>query len=192
MTFLAKKKSVLALTIALLLAGAATTASAYDRYDSNDGYYNNDGYSSSDRYDNSYDNSYDSRYDSNYDNGYDNTDRYDNRYSTGGADLDCDGVYDRYDRNIRDSHDADCDGIANNYDHSYNQRYSTHSRHSQRWNVGSHLPRAYYGSSYYVDYQPYGLSRPGYGYRWNRVGNDVYLVSTRSGLIVRVEYNVFR
>ena len=54
------------------------------------------------------------------------------------------------------------------------------------------LPVGYYGISYYVDYRPYGLSAPPRGYRWNRVGNDVYLVSTRNGLISDVIYSLFR
>jgi Ni/Co efflux regulator RcnB len=29
------------------------------------------------------------------------------------------------------------------------------------------------------------------GYRWNRVGNDVYLVETNNGLIAEVVYSLF-
>ena len=50
----------------------------------------------------------------------------------------------------------------------------------------------YYGDVYYVDYQPYGLAPPPQGYRWNRVGNDVYLVSVRDGLIAQAVYSLFR
>jgi Ni/Co efflux regulator RcnB len=158
------KTTVLAMTTALLLAGgAATTASAYTRY-------------------------------------YD-IDRYDNRYST--WDRDCDGVADRYDRHIRDIHDADCDGVPNRYDRHYDRRYATrdydrppygnaYGYREHRWSVGAYLPRDYYGGSYYIDYRPYGLSRPDYGYRWNRIGNDAYLVATRNGLIISVRYDVFR
>jgi Ni/Co efflux regulator RcnB len=119
-------------------------------------------------------------------------------------DRDCDGVPDSRDRHVRDVHDADCDGIPNyrdrNYrDRHYDRRYS--SRHdwqtygyggNHRWSIGAYLPREYYGSSYYIDYEPYGLERPHYGYRWDRVGNDAYLISTNNGLIIRVEYDVFR
>ena len=122
---------------------------------------------------------------------YDN-DRYDNRYTT--WDRDCDGVRDRYDRHVRDVHDADCDGIPNfrdrHFDRRYSSRYDTYGSH--RWSVGAYLPRDYYGSEYYIDYEPYGLERPHYGYRWNRVGNDAYLISTNNGLIIRVEYDAFR
>jgi Ni/Co efflux regulator RcnB len=61
-----------------------------------------------------------------------------------------------------------------------------------RYNVGNRLPSGYYGGSYYVDYRPYGLSAPPRGYRWNRVGNDVYLVSTTNGLIRDVIYSLFQ
>jgi Ni/Co efflux regulator RcnB len=161
------KKTVLALTTALLLAGgAATTASAYER-----NYYDND--------------------------------RYDSRYSST-SDRDCDGVPDRHDRYIgRDARDADCDGIPNRYDRHYDRRYSTrdydrppygnaYGYREHHWSVGAYMPREYYGSSYYIDYEPYGLSRPRYGYRWNRVGNDAYLVATNNGLIISVRYDVFR
>ena len=46
------------------------------------------------------------------------------------------------------------------------------------YSYGTRLPTGYWGSSYYVDYQPYGLAPPPQGYRWNRVGNDVYLTVT--------------
>jgi len=61
-----------------------------------------------------------------------------------------------------------------------------------RYNSGGRLPQGYYGSGYYVDYQPYGLAPPPQGYRWNRVGNDVYLVSVRDGLIAEAVYSLFR
>jgi len=50
----------------------------------------------------------------------------------------------------------------------------------------------YYGQRYWInDYATYRLPRPGYGYqRWVRYGNDVVLVDTRSGRVVRV-YNGF-
>ena len=33
---------------------------------------------------------------------------------------------------------------------------------------------------------------PPQGYRWNRVGNDVYMVSIRDGLIAQAVYSLFR
>lgn len=53
------------------------------------------------------------------------------------------------------------------------------------------LPAGYWGNAYYVDYVPYGLAPPPAGYRWNRVGNDVYLVSVRDGLIAEAIYSLF-
>ena len=64
-------------------------------------------------------------------------------------------------------------------------------RHA-RYSYGSRLPRGYWGSSYYIDYRPYGLAPPPRGYRWNRVGNDVYLISVRDGLIAEAIYSLFR
>jgi len=55
--------------------------------------------------------------------------------------------------------------------------------HPGRWNVGNRLPPGYYVRDYYVDYRAYRLPPPPYGYRWVRVDRDVYLVSTRSGLV---------
>jgi Ni/Co efflux regulator RcnB len=60
-----------------------------------------------------------------------------------------------------------------------------------RYSVGSMLPRGYYGDPYYIDYQPYSLPPPPYGYRWTRVGNDVYLVQTSNGVIADIVYSLF-
>lgn len=137
----------------------------------------------------------------------------------GNEDLDRDGVYDRndiYDNRSNTTWDRDGDGRNDRYDqgggynpaydHSRDGRYSRHmARHRyhggrymqprsyrySRYDIGSRLPANYYGSSYYVDYRPYGLSSPPRGYRWNRVGNDVYLVSTYNGLIRDVIYSLF-
>ena len=120
-------------------------------------------------------------------------------------DRDHDGVpnsRDRYDnRNVRD---RDCDGIVNRFDrhdgrHHYARRsyagpryYEPRGYRYTRWTYGSRLPRGYWGDSYYIDYRPYGLAPPPRGYRWNRVGNDVYLVSVRDGLIAEAIYSLFR
>lgn len=119
-------------------------------------------------------------------------------------DKDCDGVptrYDRYERNVRD---RDCDGVHNRFDRRDGRRHTARMRYDagrylaprgysySQWNVGSRLPMGYYGNNYYVDYNRYGLNQPISGYRWNRVGNDVYLVDPRNGLIAEVVYSLFR
>jgi Ni/Co efflux regulator RcnB len=183
------KKTLLALSTALLLAGAAGTASAqqyyYDRYGTLvvDGDVDRDGVP--DRYD-----------------GVDDI-RY--GYDARASDRDCDGVPDRYDQydpaNVRD---RDCDGVPNGYDLADDRGYYSTRIYSapryvapvayayNRWDVGTRLPYGYYGSRYYIDYRPYGLAPPPYGYRWNRVGSDAYLVSMANGLIAEVAYNLFR
>ena len=189
------KKTVLALTTALLLAGGmATTASAQTTYyyDRGSMYGDVDG----DGVPNGYDR---------YDNRYDRYDRYGHRIIvTRSPDRDCDGVPDRYDSYTeRSPYDSDCDGISDRYDNDYSRVYTAPQRYYgpryvqpygyryNRWRVGSYLPYGYYGHSYYVDYSTYGLRSPPYGYRWNRVGNDVYLVSVRNGLIAEVVYDLF-
>jgi Ni/Co efflux regulator RcnB len=116
------------------------------------------------------------------------------------GDRDRDGVPNAYDRH---NNDRDRDGVPNRYDRHDNRRYwARHRYHGSRYvqprhyryvqyRVGAYLPRGYYGPTYYVDYRPYGLAIPPPGYRWARVGNDVYLVSTRNGLIRDVLYNLF-
>ena len=189
-------KTVIALTTALLLAGgAASTASAQTTY-----YYTNgttyvDRDVDRDGIPNQWDPYNNRRSYEQY-----TYDRYGRRVMIA-LDRDCDGVADRYDRYIRrDLNDADCDGIPNRVDTYYNrntspQRYYRTTRYvapgHSRYRVGSYLPVGYYGESYYVDYDTYGLTPPPYGYRWNRVGNDVYLVSTDNGLIAQVIYDLF-
>lgn len=191
------KKTLLAITSALILTGAmSSTASAQS------GYYDRDDRYSSDAYDDRDD------------------DRYsDSRYADSREDLDRDGVYDEYDlydnsNNI--SWDRNRDGRHDNryndnryergdnrYDRRDNRRGMAHRRfHAGRYNtprgyrytrydIGSRLPRGYYGSNYHVDYRPYGLSAPPRGYRWNRVGSDAYLVSVSNGIVRDVIYNLF-
>lgn len=50
---------------------------------------------------------------------------------------------------------------------------------------GEYLPRTYYTTrTYYIENpRVYRLRTPPPGYRWVRMGNDVYLVQTRTGLI---------
>lgn len=66
-------------------------------------------------------------------------------------------------------------------------RYVYPRGYSRRaWSVGLILPSVYYGSSYYIDWQPYGLSAPPYGSRWIRVGDDLLLVHLASGEVLDV------
>lgn len=210
------KKTLLALGTTLLMAAGSASAQTY-YYDygyGSDPYYysyDSDRDGVQDRYDR-----YDNRYDP-YDNRYD---RYEYRYpvyststyrGTGTGrygDRDCDGVPNRYDRNDRydyRSYDRDCDGIPNRFDRidnrTYRARYSyvapsryyaPYGYRYSTYSVGGYLPRGYYGSTYYIDYRPYGLSPPPYGYSWVRVGNDVYMVRTSNGLIAEVVYSLFR
>jgi Ni/Co efflux regulator RcnB len=107
---------------------------------------------------------------------------HDNRNKKG---KDCDTSHNRFDdRNVR-VHDARRSFEGPRYVAPRDYRYS-------RYESGARLPQGYYGSGYYVDYQPYGLAPPPQGYRWNRVGNDVYLVSVRDGLIAEAVYSLFR
>jgi Ni/Co efflux regulator RcnB len=194
------KKSLLALATAVLLAGAAGSASAQQSwYDSNGNLhvvgvdYNRDGIP--DRVQGNYASG--SRY------GYNDGRYVGSRYAN---DRDCDGVPNRYDQYDRPNYrDNDCDGVPNGYDLYDNRGYNAARVYSapryyapagytygNNWTVGSRLPSNYYGSRYYIDYRPYGLAAPPYGYRWNRVGNDAYLVSTTNGLIGEIVYSLFR
>jgi Ni/Co efflux regulator RcnB len=208
-------KSLLAVATTALLLGTISSASAQSAYDN--GYYNESSTRYDERYDPRYDERYDTRSDDRYDQRYDQRydprydPRYDDRYGRNGDrqisrnDRDCDGISDRYDRNdSRSVNDRDCDGIDNRFDrqdgrhHNARQSYAS-SRYNAprgyryaRYSYGTRLPTGYWGNSYYVDYQPYGLSRPPTGYRWNRVGNDVYMVNVRNGLIAEAVYSIFR
>ena len=57
---------------------------------------------------------------------------------------------------------------------------------------GQHLPRDYYANQTYYVVQPqqYDLRAAPPGYQWVRVGNDVYLTQTRTGLIADVIANL--
>lgn len=203
------KKTLIAMTAALLLTGAANASaqSAYGYYDRDDGDYSEE---YRDRY-------ADTRDDLDRDGVYDPYDRYDDRRGTS-WDEDRDGMNDRYeldDRNGYDDrnayNDRDRDGVANRYDR-YDNRYDgrhdnrrNYARHRYqagryyaprnyrylRYNVGSRLPTGYYGSNHYIDSRPYGLALPPRGYRWNRVGSDAYLVSVTNGLVRDVMYSLF-
>ena len=61
------------------------------------------------------------------------------------------------------------------------------------YRTGQHLPRTYYTErTYYVQPTTYGLAAPPPGYEWVRVGNNVYLTQTETGLIANVVANLFR
>jgi Ni/Co efflux regulator RcnB len=85
--------------------------------------------------------------------------------------------------------DVDGDGIPNSYDR-YDDRYDQYGN-LVRYDVGAYLPLGYFGSQTYVNERLYGLTPAPYGYRWTRLGNNVYLVSTRDGLIADVIYGLF-
>jgi Ni/Co efflux regulator RcnB len=202
-------KSLIAVAVAALLFGAASTVSAQS-YDP--GYSNSSSYGYEDRYDPRYDERSNARDDERYDERYDprNDPRYDQRYDNrqdaySRNDRDCDGIADRYDRDdSRSANDRDCDGVDNRFDrhdgrHNNARQSFIGSRYHAprgyryaRYSYGTRLPAGYWGSSYYVDYRPYGLSRPPMGYRWNRVGNDVYMVNTRDGMVAEAVYRLFR
>jgi Ni/Co efflux regulator RcnB len=203
------KKTILALTSALLLAGTGAAMAQTYYYDygyGSDPYYWNtdsDRDGVADRYD---------RYDNRYSYRDDRYDRYDDRYVYRGSryssynDRDCDGIPNGRDYNDRYSaRDRDCDGVPNRFDRIDDRTYRARTRYYApsryyapagyrytTYDVGTYLPMGYYGSSYYIDYRPYGLSPPPYGYRWVRVGNDVYMVQTRNGLIAEAVLSLFR
>lgn len=200
---------LLAITSVLLLAGGmATSASAQSRdYQGYQGYSN--GYDQGDEDgdeqgdDQGDDNS---EYDDNGDrngNGYDRYSQSDDRYGDGQRQL-------QYDRNDNRSDDGDeRQGRRKSHGNGHDSRDFGHSHQARhryqagryaaprgyrgnRWNVGTRLPAGYYGSSHYLDARNYGLGYPSRGYRWNRVGNDAYMVSTSNGLIRDVVYSLFR
>jgi Ni/Co efflux regulator RcnB len=142
------------------------------------------------------------RHDRDHDGVPNSRDHYDNR---GRHDRDCDGVVDRYDRHDRRSaRDRDCDGISNRFDRHDGRAHDARRSFAgpryvgprgyryARYRDGMRLPAGYWGGAYYIDYAPYGLAPPPPGYRWNRVGNDAYLVAISSGLIAEAVYSLFR
>lgn len=85
--------------------------------------------------------------------------------------------------------DMDGDGIPNRND-PVDDRFDDDGN-MIRFEVGSFLPEDTYGSEFYLDANLYGLARPAMGYRWSRLGNHAYLVSTSDGMIVDAVYNLF-
>ena len=63
---------------------------------------------------------------------------------------------------------------------------------AHRWAFGQILPRTYFAASYLIaDYWLFALEVPPAGYEWVRDDTDALLVSTDSGEILQVEYDVF-
>lgn len=71
--------------------------------------------------------------------------------------------------------------------HRASSRYYYPSGYSSfSWTVGYVLPRAFYRSNYYVNYDAYGLAPPPYGTRWLRVDSDLLLVDIASYEIIEI------
>lgn len=70
------------------------------------------------------------------------------------------------------------------------QRGTYQAPRGQRYrsvNAGHRFQPAFYNSRYVIsNYGTYRLPNPGYGHRWIRYGNDVVLVDSRSGRVLRV------
>jgi len=149
----------------------------------------------------SYDNNRDqSRGRGDYGRGYDNRNYSGNRYG-GNSYGDNHRGRDRWADGRSGRNDRRWDGYRNHdwsrgpYYSGYNwgKRYRApsyyvrpHGYYARSWRVGYYLPRSYYGPSYYVDYRPYGLAPPPYGYRWVRVDDDVVLIAVATGLIADI------
>lgn len=63
----------------------------------------------------------------------------------------------------------------------------------KQWQRGEHIPRAYVTERTYYITEParHRLSPPPVGYEWVRVGDDVYLAQTQTGLIAEVVRSLF-
>jgi Ni/Co efflux regulator RcnB len=86
------------------------------------------------------------------------------------------------------------------YQHNFQaaRRFSIGAYHrpagwvARRWAFGQILPRAYFAASYLIaDYWLFALEVPPAGYEWVRDDTDALLVSTDTGEILQVEYDVF-
>jgi Ni/Co efflux regulator RcnB len=63
----------------------------------------------------------------------------------------------------------------------------------RRFGIGMVVPRGYWGPRYYVDnWSYYRLPAPAYGYyRYVRHYDDMLLINTRNGRVVRVYHNFY-
>lgn len=117
-------------------------------------------------------------------NRYDDNRRYDNRY------RDYRGGHGNYARH--NDHRWKGNYWYPQYRYRAPARYiHPHGYRPYHWRVGHRLPPAYYGRPYYVDYRPYHLPPPPYGYGWVRVDRDVVLVALATGLILDVLYGIY-
>ncbi len=115
------------------------------------------------------------------------------------------GRWDRDERNRRSggSWDRDERDRRGNSDRGWSYRGEDHARFRappyrypynwgyRSWRVGERLPYLFLSDGYYIDFEPYSLPRPPYGYRWVRFGPDVLLVNVYTGEIVDVVYDIF-
>jgi Ni/Co efflux regulator RcnB len=192
------KKTLIAVAAALLFGGGFSASALAQSYGGHDRDGHHDSRGSDDHRDG--DRRGDDRHDGDrHDNDRHDGDRHgDNRggHDGRGDRYDHGGGYDP-DRDRRHDGRDDRNGRWDNRNHMAHQRYHggryvepRYFRYS-RYDIGSRLPVGYYGNSYYIDYRPYGLMAPPRGYRWNRVGNDVYLISIADGLVRDVIYSLF-
>ena len=78
--------------------------------------------------------------------------------------------------------------------HRYEQRHRWHAPFRyNRFRAGARIAPAYYGRGYWVnDWARYRLDRPTRYERWVRHYDDLLLVDTRRGVVVRVYPGHFR
>ncbi len=63
--------------------------------------------------------------------------------------------------------------------------------YNRSWSFGDRLPYGWFGSSYYLNWNSYGLPLPPIGCEWVRVGSDALLVDVWSGEVLSVYYGLF-
>ena len=63
--------------------------------------------------------------------------------------------------------------------------------YAYNWRFGDYLPRAWFGTPYYLNWVMYGLPMPPIGCEWVRVGSDAILVDTWTGQVLSVYYSLF-
>lgn len=123
-------------------------------------------------------------------------DRHRNQYRY--DDRRYDNAWRHDDRRYRDR-DWRNDGWRRDWHHGWSgTRYRAPSRYYyprgynyRSWQVGYYLPRPFLSSGYYVDYRPYGIAPPPYGYRWVRVDGDLLLVEVASALIADILFGFY-